>query len=1439
MPTPTLYPWDRRWLPISTSANLFEPPYQLDGTGYVSLQRWVFGGEPEKFGFSLNELTEQNRCVVLLGEPGIGKSQEWQAQESRLQESQCHVFLDLGTIDSEEVLRREVYEDSRVIAWRENAASYLTIWLDSLDEGLLHIATLRNALVRTLRTLPLDRLCLRVMCRSAVWPVAFSEELTKLLRLPTSADESGLLTLLLSPLSQNQVAQAAELESFAAEQFLEAVAVADAQPLAARPVTLSLLFRLYRKYQNSFGAAETANRTGIYELGCLELCERPDRFRPDAHRPDSRGRLVLAGYVAMLTVLTNRRLIFAEPASDVLTPTELDFYSLGNGTAATWNGTQIEVTAPALRDLFKNTGLFTDLGAGRLVWAHQSYAEFLAAWYLNLTGLPVAALRTLFRSESDPTGGIVPALRESAGWLADLQPAFWLELLALDPVALIQSDLRRLGPNQRERLVGRLVEWFAGLANVPYQSTGFMQYLRHPELAHQLTPLLTEPSTTDTVLRFVTELACQAEVVGLQPVLVRQAADNDEPFATRLRALRILHDIADYEARETLRPLRLTIPAEDSSDEFRGYLLRLLWPSHLTVDEVFPLLTRRRDRQLYGMYSGFLDQIKQQQLSLSPEVVLAGLRWLNKNTDTPDDGEELWHYLTLVLQKRAWELADDPRIMAALADAFVSSAQHTTPFLAEGSATHRLSLFTQLLHRSDRPEPVYTIYDIVSSSQQKPLMGLDDWDAIMALVFLPLSRPARVWVAHVLRMLLRDTREGKAHLHYNSRFEQLYRAASRYPSVRGVLGEWCAPSDLRSDINQRNRKYYFKAQARKHKEIWAKKARRLLTLHKLWKRRRSIGKLLQRGNDIDFHQWAVLLSLITREKIKNGYSESYNIAQAKRWGKLHAQQQIIVVDMACAIISRYPSPPDQWYWLGNSYNGYAGYLYRTLVLCYRQRPTFINNLPFEFWGNWAAFILHICSLADENKDFELLNLVASNAPMAVDEAVERHAQAYHDRGDSSSYYPFAALYQALPETAFAAQLLAHIEASHWRDDYSATVLVDMLKVGYAPAQEYARTLLTDANEADSTTCSRPELAAAVYGYWLFDRTHAQSDGWEHWVRLSTQPAIAATVVRQVSRITGSPAQHLVAFDEVQLEALILWLTYAYDLLPEDVDDWKEVRFNGPLAAVRTAAAAELASRGTTTALELLRRLTQQLGNPYWLAIRLDQVRENLRRNAWKPILPDALAELSRNANRRWVSSATDLQDVLLESLDRFQMDLQGEPTTAEMVWIPVKDPTHKSRITGYEVHSENYLSNMLRHHFHQDLQRANILIKREVEIRPSLGAGTGQRTDIFVEAFVRDASGGKQAVATVVVEVKLSRNDEVETALNEQLVGYLADQQYKHGIFLVGWHYGQYDPKPPRKKDLSTLNLLLNKQAEAASIGVYSIKSRIIDIRLPADTARE
>lgn len=80
------------------------------------------------------------------------------------------------------------------------------------------------------------------------------------------------------------------------------------------------------------------------------------------------------------------------------------------------------------------------------------------------------------------------------------------------------------------------------------------------------------------------------------------------------------------------------------------------------------------------------------------------------------------------------------------------------------------------------------------------------------------------------------------------------------------------------------------------------------------------------------------------------------------------------------------------------------------------------------------------------------------------------------------------------------------------------------------------------------------------------------------------------------------------------------------------------------------------------------------------------------------------------------------------------------------------------------------------------------MVNREVEIRRLNMAGTGQSTDIHVEALRRGSGGAHGDIARVVIEVKGCWHQEVRTAMRTQLADrYLAENQCHHGLYVVGW----------------------------------------------------
>src|ERR1051326_8700101 len=132
------YPWTRFWYPWDTQVN-------FDQNGFV------YDPESES-GRALNPtLTtlgsmQGKQCLILLGEPGLGKSTDLREHYDQMQEK-AHtdgnvvIWIDLKDIPSDSALARQLFDSMAFRSWAQGDAR-LYLFLDSFDEGLLAIDSL-------------------------------------------------------------------------------------------------------------------------------------------------------------------------------------------------------------------------------------------------------------------------------------------------------------------------------------------------------------------------------------------------------------------------------------------------------------------------------------------------------------------------------------------------------------------------------------------------------------------------------------------------------------------------------------------------------------------------------------------------------------------------------------------------------------------------------------------------------------------------------------------------------------------------------------------------------------------------------------------------------------------------------------------------------------------------------------------------------------------------------------------------------------------------------------------------------------------------------------------------------------------------------------------------------------------------------------------------
>ena len=387
---------------------------------------------------------ESYRALALLGEPGMGKSTTLEAEDARIrssrhQEGAMSVHVDLRAFSSEGLLVQKVFANPEIAGWK-SGTSQLFLHLDSLDEALLRIDSIANLIASELQNLPAERLSVRIACRTAVWP---EQTLEPALREIWGDEAVGVFEL--APLRRVDVDAAAKARAIDQKAFFEELSHADVVPFAIKPLTLNLLLGLFER-----DGRLPHSVSELYILGCRKLCEEQNPSRRDSRKlgrlnPDQRLRL--ASRLAAVTMLANKYAIWTGAETDFFPESDvaLSKLSLGleEGDFRTFSAEE-----PNIREVL-DTGLFSAHGATRMGWAHQSYAEFLAAHYLVAKGAPP---RNVLKVLVHPSGGLIPQLSNVAAWAASLSKEIRKGLISQEPLALLKGDLanwdkfRRISP---------------------------------------------------------------------------------------------------------------------------------------------------------------------------------------------------------------------------------------------------------------------------------------------------------------------------------------------------------------------------------------------------------------------------------------------------------------------------------------------------------------------------------------------------------------------------------------------------------------------------------------------------------------------------------------------------------------------------------------------------------------------------------------------------------------------------------------------------------------------------------------------------------------------------------------------------------------------------------------------------------------------------------
>lgn len=1383
------YPWKRFWCPR-------EGQIYFDSDGFPSDPESGTGKYRQKDYQSFDQMADK-RCLVLLGEPGIGKSSAIADCKSHCEQTgQTFLFRNLRAYDSGQLLIEDLFQDPAFVTWR-GSTDRLTLLLDSLDECLIRIGTVVSLLGDQFLRQDCARLRLRITCRTAVWPESFSATLAKIW------GKEGVGVYEMTPLCQRNVRDAAVSEGLDPEAFIAEIERIRAQPWAVKPLTLRFLFDVFRRT-----GTLSATESELYRAGCRELCADSQERLDAGIRPstDLDERYAIASRIAAVTLFCNRNAIWTAagdanaPGTDVPVAELLDGHELAHGRAFPVTRRSVEETL--------DTGMFTARGPHRMGWAHQTYAEFLATEYLTAHPVDIDRRVALLTEHESGRQRVVPQLQQVAARLATRDCVLFDRLVHLDPEVLLRSDVATADDTRREHLVTALLTSVRTrqVRLWDIRNTDRLQHLTHPQLAEQLRPIISSRTSDSHELYLALLLAEACCARGLDAELL-QVALNHADSEARCLAISSLTLTADVATRSRLLGLTSLSVAADPDDRVAGYAFRALWPECISSEELFRRLRPKQNPNHIGMYDIFLDQVLPK--TLQPADLPAALGWVPQVSSGESFSCEARLQANII--RLGWENMDEPGVLEPLSRAIfwiltsshgrlADSMRDGGPLFASDARRRQRIISAVLPMLSDKEEEFFLRYG------PDPLVTAADFIWLLDCVehepdSVRARRSAKVawWTYNIADI---------------SHTEHLLACVDRSPVIRETFASVINPVDLDSEIAEKARAAFRQVHALKPQE---KEPTPLAPTPK-----RRVEMWLQRcENGEPQYWWCMARELSLKPDSRHyEYFDQPDITGFPGWLEADEQTRARILNSAAQYITSCDDGIMSWLGVNVVHlPALAGY--QALRLLWLQNRPFVLNLDAATWARWlTALLAYPFNIGiEEIKDYATPLLLQGRAKAPEGFAASLDV-VLHDEALRGSPNVLRRLTELLDS-----ELWGFLRNMAWGgglpEDAAVSVIGYLAEQGDDQSVDRCLDLLNEPRLAgvgtDDDLASKSICAIA---------DHVDSQRWSRlWSIMEARPNLAERIIIHWAHALNR-ASVPAGLSDSQIADLYIWLEHHFphadDPRPRGVHNVGDREMISMWRSQSVLNALKV--RGTPEACREMARVRDSLPHLPWLSDALEDAVNLMRATQWQPLAPSDLLRAIQEPAVVAIQSGQDLLNAVVDSLRGFEAELHNElPAVRDLwdhvgpdLWRPLSENEASDRITRY-----------LRH----DLLERGVVVGREVQIRP------GEETDIHVDA-IRE-SGGVRDVITCIIETKGCWHRELMTAMNNQLVKrYLSRNRCQLGVYLVLWFVcDAWDKRDSRKKatpriGIEAVSTQLEAQAHELSTGGVSVRSFVMDARI-------
>jgi hypothetical protein len=522
----------------------------------------------------------EERCVVILGEAGTGKTTEFRLRCELLAKAGLAAFSfpveDLATERVTGLLGPD--EEDRFSVWAA-ADTTAYFFLDAADEARLRNKNLRSALRNLERDLrgKLARSRVLISCRVSDWRAQSDRrEIQSILLAGDGAREVKVFAL--APLVEAQVVLLAKRYRVGdVEAFMHEARRVGAHSYLERPGDVASLVGYWREHKT----------IGTYTQLIASNIDRKLRESNPDRRPSltpARAKLA-ASTLAGLGTLQRK-------ASFVLPDGELDPERAA--TSLDPHTVLPDLSSDELVELLR-LPLFDEATYGRVRIHHRSVSEYLTArWLSSLMqhGLdPSEVERLLFQQTSG--GPALPLeLTQAAAWLAAENPFIRDRVMAVAPLALLKGgDPNALPDDIKRAVLNKLAEQYEDRQRL---FTSFdrvtLRRLATSSIAQTINELLAAPDRPVELLETLLRIVIEGNMEGCASVVTAIAVDPARPATVRADAIEAVARICAPADKEAV--VCALLEEQEVDQHIGGAAVDLLFPAALDVTRLLALLLR-------------------------------------------------------------------------------------------------------------------------------------------------------------------------------------------------------------------------------------------------------------------------------------------------------------------------------------------------------------------------------------------------------------------------------------------------------------------------------------------------------------------------------------------------------------------------------------------------------------------------------------------------------------------------------------------------------------------------------------------------------------------------------------------------------------------------------------------------------------------------------